>query len=544
MRFGRLLFFCAAFCVARAAFGADEPVDLDAINRIRDEGFHRSQVMDIARQLTDGFGPRLTGSPSLRTAGDWALRKLGGWGLAKSHFEAYPFGRGWSFSRSQVRMIAPRAAILRALPEAWTPGTAGPARGQAMKVRVETAEDLEKYKGKVRGKILFWDKPRPVETPKTPLLRRHTDQELTELGAFEIPDDAPSEWRVEAKKRWKLRKALVDFLTAEGALAVIKSSSRDAGIVRVTASGGYEDDYHVAVPTLVMSAEGYQEVMRDLDDGKEVTLEIDVEARFHEDDSQAYNVVAEIPGTVKRDEIVMAGAHLDSWHAGTGATDDAAGCAVVMEAVRILKAVGVKPKRTVRVALWSGEEQGFLGSRAYVREHLAGRPEPKDAGQIALPPFLREDTWPIQAKPDHAKLSAYFNLDNGGGKIRGIYGQENVAVKPIFEAWLEPLRDLGATTVTLNDTGSTDHIPFVKVGLPAFQFIQDDLDYFSLTHHTDLDVYDYLRREDLMQAAVVLATFLYDAAQRERMLPRMPMPQEPPKRKEKPQEDEEPPTKP
>lgn len=544
MRISRLLLLFAAFCAALTAAAADEPVDLDAINRIRDEGFHRSQVMEIAQALTDGFGPRLTGSPSLRQAGDWALRKLAGWGLAQAHFESYEFGRGWSYTRSQVRMIAPRETLLRALPEAWTPGTTGPVRGQAMRVRVETAEDLEKYKGKVRGKILFWDKPRTVETPKTPLLKRHSDQELVDLGAFEIPDDSPSEWRVEAKKRWKLRKAAAEFLTSEGAVAVIKMSSRDAGIVRVTASGGYEDDYRVPLPTLVMSAEGYAEVLRDLDDDKEVTLEIDVETRFHDDDSHAYNVVAEIPGTAKRNEIVMAGAHLDSWHAGTGATDDAAGCAVVMEAVRILRALGVKPNRTIRVALWSGEEQGFLGSRSYVSEHLAMRPEPKDAEQIALPPFLREETWPIQPKAGHAKLSAYFNVDNGGGKIRGIYGQENVAVKPIFEAWLEPLRDLGANTVTLNDTGSTDHIPFARVGLPGFQFIQDDLDYFSRTHHTDLDVYDYLHRDDLMQAAVVVATFLYDAAQRDRMLPRAPMPEEPPKRKEKPKEDGEPAPKP
>ncbi len=266
--------------------------------------------------------------------------------------------------------------------------------------------------------------------------------------------------------------------------------------------------------------------MRLLDQKREVKLRIDVAAHFWEDDTRADNTVAEIPGTDLKDQVVMAGAHLDSWHGGTGATDDAAGVAVVMEAARILHALGVHPRRTIRVALWSSEEQGLNGSRAYVSEHFATRPEPTDPEQKALPSWARRNQGPLTFKPEYGKLSAYFNLDNGGGRIRGIYAQENAAVVPVFRAWLAPLADLGADTVTMRTTGSTDHVPFDSVGLPGFQFIQDPLDYFPRTHHTNMDVYERLQREDLMQASVVMAAFLYDAAMRDDMIPRKPAPVE------------------
>jgi Zn-dependent M28 family amino/carboxypeptidase len=264
-----------------------------------------------------------------------------------------------------------------------------------------------------------------------------------------------------------------------------------------------------------------------------VELEIDVAARFHDEDLQAYNTVAEIPGTDRKDEIVMAGAHLDSWHAGTGATDNAAGSAVVMEAARLLQALGVKPRRTIRFVLWTGEEQGYLGSIAYMKQHFATRPESQDPKQKELPERFRDDTWPLTLKPEHAKLAAYFNIDTGTGRIRGIYSEENAAVRPIFAAWLAPFADLGATTVTLRTTGGTDHVPFNRIGLPGFQFIQDRMDYESRTHHTNLDTYDHLVKEDLAQASVVLAGFLYNAANRPEPLPRKPLPQEPPKKEEK-----------
>jgi carboxypeptidase Q len=300
--------------------------------------------------------------------------------------------------------------------------------------------------------------------------------------------------------------------------------------VGVSGGGSWEPGKEGAVPALVMTAEHYNELVRLLDHDQSVELEINVAARFHDEDPKAYNTVAEIPGTDKRDEVVIAGAHLDSWHAGTGATDNAAGSAVVMEAARILKALGVKPRRTIRFALWSGEEQGYFGSNAYVRQHFATRPEnPADKD---VPQGFREDTWPLQLKPEHAKVSAYFNLDNGSGKIRGVYTQENSAVQPIFAAWLAPFADLGADTVSLRNTGSTDHVQFDGVGIPGFEFIQDPLDYFSHTHHTDLDTYDHVQAQDLMQASVIMAAFLYDAAMRPEMLPRKPLPQGPPKKQE------------
>ena len=523
---------------------AEEPVDLSMMTRIRDEGLHRSQVMETLYHLTDAIGPRLTGSPQLKAANDWTRDQFKSWGLANTHLEGYPFGRGWSFSACQVRMVAPRTAVLFALPKAWTPGTHGPVRGPVMRVTVETAKDLDAYRGKVAGKILLLDEARdfkpPSESNLPPDLRillnapeHWTREDLEKLEAFEIRAERDrSGRRAEALQRYKLREAFREFTEQEKVLATIEASSRVNGVLGVSGGGSWEPGKGASVPGLVMTAEHYNEILRLLDHDQPVELELDVDARFHDEDSQAYNTVAEIPGTDKRDELVLAGAHLDSWHAGTGATDNAAGSAVVMEAARILKTLGVKPRRTIRFLLWSGEEQGLFGSNAYVKQHFATRPETKDPAQKELPEYFREETWPLQLKPDHAKVSAYFNLDNGGGRIRGIFTQENAAVKPIFAAWLAPFNDLGADTVTLRNTGSTDHVQFDGVGIPAFQFIQDQLDYLSRTHHTDLDTYDHVPAPDMMQASVIMAAFLYDAAMRPELLPRKPLPQEPPKKPE------------
>ena len=511
-----------------------EPVDLEMVTRIRDEGFHRSRVMATAAGLTDGIGPRLTGSPAAREAAEWARRRFAGWGL-RSWIEEFPFGEGWTFSRSEVRLTAPVEAPLVALPLAWTPGTAGPVRGAAVRVELESEEDLEKQTGKLAGKIVFLDEPREPEDPDAEApgreeLRRYDDGELAEIGEFDVPvGERRPDWLVRARKRRELAEKRNLFLIDEGAVATVELSSRDHGIVRVGGGGSRgETGRSRGVPGLVMAAEHYHRVLRLLDAGTEVELEIDVEATFHEGVRPGHNVLAEIPGGDLAAEVVLAGAHLDSWHAGTGATDNAAGCAVVMEAARILQALGVEPRRTVRFALWTGEEQGLLGSRAYVEEHLATRPEPTDPEDLALPRRLRRPTWPIEPKPGHARFAGYFNLDNGGGRIRGVWAQENAAAAPIFEAWLAPFADLGATTVTLENTSGTDHLPFDRVGLPGFQFIQDGLDYWSRTHHTHLDTYDHLREADLKQAAVVLASFLHHAAMRDQPLPRKPMPQRPP----------------
>jgi hypothetical protein len=522
---------------APLAAGGPEPVDLEMVTRIRDEGFHRSQVMATAAHLTDVVGPRLTGSAGQRAANEWTRDRLAEWGL-RSWIEEFEFGEGWTFRRAEVRMTAPVEGLLAALPEAWTPGTGGPVTGTAVRAKLESDEDLEKQKGELAGKIVFLDDPRPPgqalegreATGGEADFRRWDDDGLTGLGVYEIPEgERGGGWIERARKRWAFSEKLHQFLLDEKVVALVGLSSRDHGIVRLGAGGSRGvAGRSRGIPSVVMASEPYHRVLRLLDEGMEVELAIDVEAAFDDAGAAAHNTLAEIPGGGLAGEVVLAGAHLDSWHAGTGATDNAGSCAVVMEAVRILKALGVKPRRTIRVALWTGEEQGLLGSRAYVEKHLADRPETTDPEELKLPRGLRERTWPIQPKPDHARFSAYFNLDNGGGKIRGIYAQENAAVRPIFEAWLAPFADLGATTVTLRNTGGTDHLPFDRVGLPGFQFIQDGLDYWSRTHHTHLDTFEHLHEADLKQASVVLASFLYHASMRDQPIPRKPMPQRPP----------------
>ena len=520
--------------------GAGEPVDLDMVTRIRDEGLHRSEVMETVRQLTDVIGPRLTGSPQMKRANEWTRDKLAEWGLENAGLHAYAFGRGWSFTRASVQMIAPEEVPLIALPKAWAPGIKKAVRGQVMRVDIEDEDDFEEYRGKLAGKILFMSEPREIEPPESPIFKRFSEEQLTELTVFEIPGERREDFRKRFMKRWKFSKQLNEFLVEEKALATFDISSRDSGIVRVGRGGSYEVGESTGVPALVMATEQYNRIVRLLEDDGEVELEIQVKARFHDEDTQAYNTVAEIPGTDKRDELVMVGAHLDSWHAGTGATDNAAGCAAIMEAVRILTALEIKPRRTIRIALWSGEEQGRQGSRAYVAEHFASRPEPEDPEQQKLPPSLREQKGPLSFHPEFDSLSVYFNLDNGSGKIRGIYGEENAGVRPIFEAWLEPFHDLGADTVTLRRTRGTDHQSFGRVGLPGFQFIQDGLDYRSRTHHSNMDVYDHLQRDDLIQASVVMASFLYHAAMREEMLPRKPLPKDEEEEEEEEKKEEPP----
>ncbi|TNF77684.1 MAG: M20/M25/M40 family metallo-hydrolase, partial [Acidobacteria bacterium] len=426
------------------ALAADEPVDWEMVTRIRDEGFNRSQVMETLRYLTDTIGPRLTGSPALEEANEWTRAKLEEWGLENAQLEEWgPFGRGWSFSRSAVHVLSPRQVPLMALPRGWTPGTDGPVTGTLIKVEIESEDDFEDYKGKLEGKVLLLADSREIKIPVETEFERYAPDELAELAEFEIPPEEREEWVVKARERYKLNKALNEFLVEEGAVATLDISSRDHGIIRLRSAGSREPGESVGVPSLAVAAEQYNWLVRLVEDDIEVVLEIDVATQFHDDDLMAYNTLAEIPGTDKRDEIVMVGGHLDSWHPGTGSNDNAAGCAVAMEAVRILKALGVRPRRTIRIGLWGGEEQGYLGSEAHIEDRYATRPEPDDPEERELPSYLWGLHWPIETKPAHADFSAYFNLDNGSGKIRGIYTQNNVAAAPIFEAWLEPFHDLG-----------------------------------------------------------------------------------------------------
>jgi hypothetical protein len=483
----------------------------------------------------DSIGPRLTGSPNMKRANEWTRKQLEDWGLANAHLESWgPFGRGWSYQVSTVRMLAPDTAELLALPVAWTPGTAGPIRGTPVKVRLENKDDLEKNKGKLAGKIVLVGDMRDVRPQETALSDRYNEKTLAELSLYSIPGTTPFARpgqppfnREEFLRRRAFQRELARFLADEKVAVVIEPGALDGGTFRVQgAPNGWKKDAPPTVPTLEMAIEHYGRLARLLDRKEDVQLEVNVQTSFNDDDAMAYNTVAEIPGSEKNGQIVMLGGHMDSWHGGTGATDNGAGVAVAMEAVRILKAVNAHPRRTIRIALWSGEEQGLLGSRAYVSQHFASRPEPKEDSD--LPSFLRPATGPLTIKPEHAKLSAYFNLDNGTGKVRGVYTQENSAVVPIFEAWMEPLKDLGVTTITNRITTGTDHLSFDAVGLPGFQFIQDAVEYDTRTHHTNMDVYERLQREDLMQAAVVMACFVYDAAERPAEMPRKPLPKERP----------------
>ena len=531
----------AAALVAAPLAAVQPSPDLDALGRIRDEGFRRSQVMEIARHLTDAIGPRLTGSAGMRAANEWTKSKLAEWGLANAHLESYDFGEGWSYSRSAVRQVRPVAAPIDALPRAWSVGTNGPVSGLAMKGKLETKEDFEALAGKLRGRILFVDEAPEHDDPSDAMFERYDEKGLGKLAEYELPTIRDrEEFRERRRKQRELWIEIADKLVEEGVVAVVDVSSFAFGAVR---TGGI---YSAGVPNLpagppqlTMAMEPYERILRLLDDGDEVELEIDVAVEFDRASTLASNTLAELPGSGKSGEIVMAGAHLDSWHPATGATDNAAGSAIVMEAVRILKALDLKPKRTIRLALWSGEEQGLLGSRAYVEQHFSTRPEPTDEQELALAKRWRKTTWPITTRPEHKQVSVYFNVDNGGGKVRGVYAQENLPGKARLERWIDPLKDLGATVVTMQNTQSTDHISFDSVGIPGFQVIQDQLDYGTRTHHSSLDTYDRLDPKDMKQAAVVLASLIYQAANDETPFPRKPMPTEPPKKPEKKEKAEE-----
>jgi carboxypeptidase Q len=511
-----------------AATAASETVDLETVTSIRQEGFRNSKVMEILSELTDRIGPRLTGSPNMKRANEWTRDELAKWGLVNAHLESYgPFGRGWSEESVFVRMVSPDVAMLFAQPEAWTPSTAGLLRGRVMQAKLEHKEDFEKYRGKLAGQIVLLGSMREVKPHEEAEMRRYDDKRLEEVYLYQAAQRRAYERppREEMIRRLQFRKELAQFLTEEKVAAVIKPSSGDGGTIFVQGTQAYKKDEPAGVPSVVMSIEHYGRIMRLLDRDVPVEVELDVKTKFYDDDPMAYNTVAEIPGTDKKDEIVMLGGHLDSWHTGTGATDNACGVAVAMEAVRILKSLGVKPRRTIRIGLWSGEEEGLLGSRAYVAQHIGERQRPanQSAADAALPSYLRREQGPVVTKAEWSKVSAYFNLDNGSGKIRGIYTQENASARPIFEAWLEPFRDLGANTVTMRMTGGTDHLSFDSVGVPGFQFIQDPLEYDSRTHHSNMDVYERAQKDDLMEAAVIMASFVYNAAMRDQMMPRKPL---------------------
>jgi carboxypeptidase Q len=513
-----------------------EKVDLETISRIRYEGFHDSKVMDFATGLMDSIGERLTGSPNMKRANEWTRDQLTAMGLSNAHLEPWgPFGRGWANQYVNVRMSSPDVATLLAYPKAWTPGTNGVIQGKCVRAVIDKKEDFDKYKGKLGGMIVILGDDAEVKPPTEPLFKRDTDEDLAKIGEYQIPPEHPPFNFAMFLKRQEFMKEENQFFADEKVLAVLDHYryTTGSGTVFVQSGGSYKPGETTTVPQLVIAVEHWTRIARLLEQKKDVSLELNVQNTFYDNDPMQYDTIAEIPGSDKKDEVVMLGAHLDSWHAGTGATDNGAGTIVMMEAVRILKALGLQPRRTIRIGLWSGEEEGLLGSQFYVEHHFGSRPTMNEPDMKDMPTLIRREAGDVTVKPEQARVSAYFNVDNGTGKIRGVYLQENVAVAPIFEAWMKPFKDLGMTTLTMRNTGGTDHLSFDAVGIPGFQFIQDPMDYETRTHHSNMDVYDRLQPDDLKQAAVIVASFVYDAAMRDQMLPRKPiekgLPKEPQK---------------
>jgi hypothetical protein len=525
-----------AGCLALLAIGlglAEDRADLSAIYKIKDEGLNRSQAMEILSYLADVYGPRLPASPGTRKAGEWAQSKMKEWGLENVHTEDYEFGRSWELRHFSAHQIEPVYAPLIAYPKSWTPGTAGIVQAKAVRVDIKTEQDLEKYRGKLKGLFVLTEPPRDIEAPFKADASRYTAEDLLEI--LRMPDpgqENPYARRRQSGPSRQLQRKINELFVAEGIVAALEPGRGDDGTVFVGSGGERAKDAPPVPPQVVVAAEHYNRICRTLDKKVRVELEMEVRARYLTDNLDDFNLLAEIPGTDRRDEVVMLGAHFDSWHAGTGATDNAAGCAVAMEAARIIKASGLKPRRTVRVALWGAEEWGFLGSRAYVKRHFASRPDPPAEMERGSEEYRKwmEKTRQIhpELKPDYTKLSAYYNYDNGTGKIRGIYLQGNEEARPIFEAWLAPFADMGVTTISIRTTGGTDHLSFDGVGLPGFQFIQDPIDYSSRTHHSNMDLYDRIQKGDIMQSAVVMASIVYHTAMRDEKLPRKPLPQPPP----------------
>ena len=514
---------------------------LDVVHRIKTEAFDNSKVMDTLCYLTDLNGPRLTGSPEFEQAANWAMSELKEFGVANVHAENWgTFGRSWSLERFTLDMTTPRYSHLVAAPMPWTEPTKGVQSGDVTlaSFRMErwwrvaqNREAIERYKQQWKGKlkdkiILLSDLPEPKPTEQ-PLFHRYSDAELADLAKSPEPAikrnvpieqlDVPAD--PEAAERYldNLPNSTMDelwdqvqatfgdlwrFFRDEGVRAVIRGDDRaHNGLVFAEGLDALRSSHPMAVPTFVVTQEQYSRMVRILQKKQPVGLRFELNAKTSDRDVQAFNVIGEIPGRKKPDEVVMIGAHFDSWASGTGATDNGAGSAVMLEVMRILKTLDLKMDRTVRIALWSGEEEGLLGSRAYVKEHFG-------------------DAKTMQLKPEHEKFDAYLNLDNGSGKIRGVYLEGNDAARPWFQEMFQPFQDLGVSTVTLKHTGGTDHLSFDDVGLPGFQFIQDPLDYYPVTHHSDMDTYSHAVPEDLMQASAIIAALTYEIANREQMFPR------------------------
>jgi len=545
---------------------APAPDPNDPIQRIKDEGMNRSQVMQTLSYLSDVIGPRLTASPGMKRANEWTRDQMIKWGLQNAHLEAWgPFGRGWTLKRFSAQVIEPTAIPLIAYPKAWSPGLASPVTADVVYFDAKTEADFEKYKGKLSGKIVLTAPLREVaahfEAPGT----RLNEKDLLALADAPEPRQGGggrgnfANQAAAFRAAAELASAKLRFFQSENAAVLVDPGRGDGGTIFVQSASvpqpprdpnaapapfargipPYDKSAPKVTPQVIVAIEHYNRIVRMLQAGEPVKMTVDLSVAWQDVDLMGYNTIAEIPGTDLKDEIVMLGGHMDSWHSGTGATDNAAGCAVALEAVRILQTLGLKPRRTIRVALWSGEEQGLLGSRAYVAEHFGSMQSP--ATSAAPAPGAANNgmgggngngngngTAPaaptLVKKPEYDNLSGYFNLDNGTGKIRGVYLQGNEGIRSLFRQWLAPFRDMGATTLTISNTGGTDHLSFDGIGLPGFQFIQDEIEYDTRTHHSNQDVFDRIQADDMKQAATIMAAFVYQTAMRDEKLPRKPAP--------------------
>ncbi len=500
-----------------------EKLDYATLGRIRDEGLNRSQVMDHISWLADVYGPRVTGSPAIQQASEWAMKKFGEWGLANIHQERFAFGKGWSLVRFHASMIEPQPQPLIGFPQEWSSSTRGTVTADVVRVTLASEADFAKYRGTLAGKIVLTQPTRLVRMLEGPIILRMDGPNAREAETTPVPPETRTGGGGNTQSAASFRRKVDEFYKSEGVVALFDRGSEsdmaaggsdlswltqrpDGGTIFPNGSGARDENAGQAVPSVTLAVEHYNRMVRVLEKGLRVRVELNVETKFYDESTpNGFNTIAEIPGSDLSSEVVLLGAHFDSHPYATGATDNATGSAAMMEAVRLLKVLNLKPRRTIRVALWGAEEQGLLGSRAYVKEHLA------DIDTMSL-------------KPEHAKLSAYFNSDNGTGRIRGVWMQSNLAVRPIFAQWIEPLKDLSVTTLSPRPVSQTDHVSFDNAGIPAFQFLVDRLEYNSRTHHSNMDTFDRVQRDDMVQQATVIATFAYNAAMRDEKLPRKALP--------------------
>jgi len=543
------VFLLYAFLIPTIAFGQTTPPTVyqapkDVIDKIKEEGSKNSQVMQTLSYLTDVIGARLTGSPAMKRSNEWTRNQMTKWGLQNAKLEAWgPFGRGWTLKNFDAQVVAPYGIPLIAYPKAWSPSTKGAVTSEVIFFDVKTDADFDKYKGKLKDKIVLVSDLRELKIEDKPLSERLTDEQLTKLSNAPDPTAAAPRPQPAAatpeQQQQRIQGFLqgikrANFLLQEGAAVLVDSSRIGSGgtifvqgasvaqnipsditdfvaLRRLILSPQQKEAEAKMLPQMTMATEDYNRLVRMIRQGEKLKMTVDIQAEYNDNDPMSYNTVAEIPGTDPKlkAEVVMLGGHMDSWHAGTGATDNAAGVAVAMEAARIIQSLGLKPRRTIRVALWSGEEQGLFGSAAYVKQHFG---ELKGGGSQSKPELVKG--------ADYEKLSAYYNLDNGTGKIRGVYLQGNSAVAPLFKAWLEPFKEMGATTTTLSNTGGTDHLSYDRIGLPGFQFIQDEIEYDTRTHHSNQDVFDRIQADDMKQAATIMAAFVYQTAMMDEKIPR------------------------